>query len=132
MMAPMAATLADDAAIDNVVAYIETLPDKPAPATVDRRCERSVAGFMTTCGACHGANGRGIQATNAPRLKGMSDWYLVTQLRNFSRGCAAATPKTCTDPQMALMAAILATTRQSTTWWHTSIASETCGWSGEH
>ena len=34
MMAPMAATLADDAAIDNVVAYIKTLPDNPAPATV--------------------------------------------------------------------------------------------------
>ena len=36
MMAPMAATLGDDAAIDNVVAYIKTLPDNPAPATVKR------------------------------------------------------------------------------------------------
>ena len=36
MMAPMAATLADDAAIANVSAYIKTLPDKPAPATVKR------------------------------------------------------------------------------------------------
>ncbi len=34
MMAPMAATLPDDAAINNVVAYIKTLPDTPAPATV--------------------------------------------------------------------------------------------------
>ena len=40
MMAPMAATLADDAAIDNVVAYIKTLPDTPAPATVKRQCGR--------------------------------------------------------------------------------------------
>ena len=40
-MAPMAATLADDAAIDNVVAYIKTLPDTPAPPTV-------------TSGAAHG------------------------------------------------------------------------------
>ena len=34
MMAPMAATLADDAAIANVVAYIATLPDAPAAATI--------------------------------------------------------------------------------------------------
>jgi cytochrome c oxidase subunit 2 len=34
MMAPMAATLPDDAAINNVVAYIKTLPDTPAPPTV--------------------------------------------------------------------------------------------------
>src|SRR2546427_7046308 len=36
MMAPMAATLGDDAAIDNVVAYIKTLPDNPAPRTVTK------------------------------------------------------------------------------------------------
>ena len=35
MMAPMAATLPDAAAIDNVVAYIRTLPDNPAPQTVN-------------------------------------------------------------------------------------------------
>ncbi len=33
-MAPMAMTLADDAAVNNVVAYIKTLPDNPAPPTL--------------------------------------------------------------------------------------------------
>ena len=70
----MAATLADEAAIDNVVAYIGTLPDTPAPPTVKGNVERG-RGRYVTCGACHGADGRGIAATNAPRLKGMSDWY---------------------------------------------------------
>jgi len=82
MMAPMAATLGDDTAIDNVVAYIKTLPDSPAPATVKGNATNGQKNYVT-CGACHGANGRGIQATNAPGLKGMSDWYLVTQLKNF-------------------------------------------------
>ena len=60
-----------------------------------------------TCAACHGDDGRGIQATNAPRLKGMSDWYLVTQLNNFKQGIRGAHPKDMYGPQMASIAAIL-------------------------
>ena len=107
MMAPMAATLADDAAIDNVVAYIRTLPDNPAPPTVTKNAAHGQK-LYETCGVCHGADGRGIQATNAPRLKGMSDWYMVTQLKNFKQGIRGAHPKDMYGPQMASMAAILA------------------------
>ena len=57
MMAPMAATLADDAAINNVVAYIKTLPDTPAPATVQGQCEDGPA-LYENCAACHGAKAR--------------------------------------------------------------------------
>jgi len=107
MMAPMAATLRDDAAIDNVVAYIRTLPDNPAPRTVTKNTTNAQKLYVT-CGACHGADGRGMQATNAPRLAGMSDWYLVTQLKNFKQGIRGAHPKDMYGPQMASMAAILA------------------------
>jgi cytochrome c oxidase subunit 2 len=106
MMAPMAATLSDDAAIDNVVAYIKTLPDNPAPATTTGRASEGL-GRYTTCGTCHGPDGRGVQATNAPRLKGMSDWYMVTQLKNFKQGIRGAHPKDLYGPQMALMAEML-------------------------
>jgi cytochrome c oxidase subunit 2 len=106
MMAPMAATLGDDAAIDNVVAYIKTLPDNPAPPTVKKNTTNGQQLYVT-CGACHGADGRGVQATNAPRLKGMSDWYLVTQLNNFKQGIRGAHPKDMYGPQMVSMAAML-------------------------
>ncbi len=106
MMAPMAATLADDTAINNVVAYIKTLPDKPAPATVKGNAKNGHDSFEN-CGACHGADGRGIQAMNAPRLKGMSDWYLITQLNNFKHGIRGAHKKDIYGPQMASMAAML-------------------------
>ncbi len=107
MMAPMAATLGDDAAIDNVTAYIKTLPDNPAPATVKGNANDGQKLYVTTCGACHGPNGRGVQAMNAPGLKGMSDWYLVTQLKNFKQGIRGAHPQDMYGGQMALMAAIL-------------------------
>ena len=106
MMAPMAATLSNDAAIDNVIAYIKTLPDNPAPATTKGRAREGL-GRYTTCGTCHGPDGRGMQATNAPRLKGMSDWYMVTQLKNFKQGIRGAHPKDLYGPQMALMAEML-------------------------
>jgi len=109
-MAPMAATLADDAAIANVIAYIGTLPDKPAPATVEGDAKHGQKSFVT-CAACHGSNGRGNQAMNAPRLAGMSDWYLVTQLNNFKHGVRGANRKDMYGSQMASMAAILANER---------------------
>lgn len=107
MMAPMAATLADDAAIDNVVAYIKSLPDHPAPRTLQ---QKTVSGqrLYATCAGCHGSDGRGIQAMNAPRLAGMSDWYLVTQLKNYKHGIRGAHPNDMYGPQMMSMAAILA------------------------
>ena len=106
VMAPMAALLTDDAAIENVAAYIGTLPDKPTPATVKGDAKKGQHQFVT-CGACHGAAGQGIEATNAPRLKGMSDWYMVTQLKNFRDGVRGAHPQDMHGAQMALMAAML-------------------------
>jgi cytochrome c oxidase subunit 2 len=106
VMAPMAATLADDAAVANVAAYIASLPDRPAPPTVRGNAQNGGKKYVT-CGTCHGADGRGIEATNAPRLKGMSDWYLVTQLKNFRSGVRGAHPEDLYGSQMGLMAAML-------------------------
>jgi cytochrome c oxidase subunit II len=106
VMAPMAATLADGVAINNVAAYIKTLQDTPAPATVRGDAKNGQQRYVT-CGACHGADGRGIEAMNAPRLKGMSDWYMVTQLKNFRDGIRGAHPQDMYGSQMALMAAML-------------------------
>jgi len=106
MMAPMTATLGDDAAIDNVIAYVKTLPDTPASATVTGVANKGQK-YYVTCGACHGTDGQGIQAMNAPGLKGMSDWYLVTQLKNFKHGIRGAHPKDMYGPQMASMTGML-------------------------
>ena len=105
-MAPMAATLVDDVAIENVAAYIKTLPDNPAPATVDGDAEKGKK-IYATCGACHGPNGQGRWSANAPRTAGMSDWYMVTQLKNFKQGIRGAHPQDMYGPQMGLMADIL-------------------------
>jgi len=81
-MAPMARTLANDTAMANVIAYIDTLPDNPTEATVFGDPEHGEKLFMT-CAVCHGKDAKGIWSTNAPRLAGASDWYLKRQLMNF-------------------------------------------------
>ncbi|MBI3898072.1 MAG: c-type cytochrome [Gammaproteobacteria bacterium] len=109
-MAPMAATLANDAAIDNVVGYIKTLPAPPAATTVAGDAGSGERRFQT-CAACHGDGGEGVQALNAPSLTGMSDWYLVTQLKNFRQGVRGTHARDSFGPQMVSMAAILTNDR---------------------
>jgi len=106
MMVPMAATLADDQAVANVVAYIASLPDTPAPATIHGNVASGRSRFAT-CAACHGADGLGIAATRAPRLKGMSDWYLARQLKNFKDGVRGAHAQDPAGLQMGLVAGML-------------------------
>ena len=105
-MAPMMVTVPDDQAIDNIVAYIQTLPSAPAPHTVTGD-EEAGADLYANCAACHGADGRGIWALNAPGLAGMTDWYLVRQLQNFQDEIRGAHRGDAYGHQMNLFADIL-------------------------
>ncbi len=105
-MAQMTALLYDDKAISDVAAYIRTLPDTPAPTTLESAAAKG-AQIYSTCAACHGSNGQGISAMNAPRLAGMSDWYLVTQLNNFKAGVRGSHEQDKYGPQMLLMTSML-------------------------
>lgn len=105
-MAPMAATLADETALDNVIAYIDTLPDQPSEATISGDVSRG-ASLYRTCASCHGEQGQGIWAMNAPRTAGMSDWYLERQLENFKAGVRGAHPSDFYGKQMGFMARML-------------------------
>jgi cytochrome c oxidase subunit II len=65
--------------------------------------------LYATCGACHGANGEGMEALNAPKLAGQEEWYLIRQLENFKAGIRGANPKDTYGMQMAPMAQTLPT-----------------------
>lgn len=101
-MAPMAAILADDKAVNDVVGYITSLSDSPAPHTVQGDIENGKDIYLT-CGKCHGLQGEGNWSLRAPRMAGMSDWYMVTQLKNFRHGARGAHPDDSTGYQMTSM-----------------------------
>lgn len=102
-MAPMAQTLATEEALENVIAYIESLPDESAPDTVIGDPERGRK-LYTTCSMCHGRDGQGVWSTNAPRLAGMTDWYLARQLENFRTGVRGGHAQDFYGGQMGMMA----------------------------
>ena len=106
-MVPFAASLAGDIAINNVVAYINSLADDVPPATLTGDPVKGES-LYTTCAACHGAMAQGIWSTNAPRLSHMSDWYLARQLQEFKQGIRGAHRQDFYGAQMASMAKILA------------------------
>jgi cytochrome c oxidase subunit 2 len=105
-MAPMAATLTTPEAIENVIAYIQTLPDEPAEPTIAGDVNAGRETYQT-CAACHGPNGEGRWNTNAPRLAGMSDWYLANQLENFRQRIRGAHEEDIYGDQMSMLASIL-------------------------
>lgn len=107
-MAPMANTLADDATINNVAAYIEGLPEHPSDTTVKGNIDKGRSLYVT-CGNCHGKRGEGIWSQNGPRLAGMSDWYLVRQLHNFKKGVRGGQPGDGHGKQMVLISVMLPT-----------------------
>jgi len=105
-MAPMAATLVDDAAINNMVAYISSLPEAQPAATISGDVARGKEIFVT-CSSCHGPQGQGIWALNAPRLQGLNDWYLERQLKNYKSGIRGAHPQDLYGKQMTLISGVL-------------------------
>jgi cytochrome c oxidase subunit 2 len=105
-MDAFAATL-DDAAIKNVVAYINSLPDARPQATVSGNPAKGREDYET-CAYCHGSGGQGVWSTNAPRLSHMSDWYMKRQLQNFQQGMRGSHPQDFSGAQMAAMAKTLA------------------------
>lgn len=105
-MAPMAAILTDDTAINNVIAHIATFPDNPASETVTGDIARGAKTYAV-CAYCHGAEAQGVEAFNAPRMAGMTDWYLASQLKNFKSGIRGDHPQDFPGMQMGFMGRIL-------------------------
>jgi len=105
-MRPVMAAIPDDEAIRNVSAYIASMPAQPVEETIFGDVTRGER-IYGSCAACHGADGEGIWAVNAPALAGQNDWYLASQLRNFRDGIRGAHPGDLYGDQMMLMADIL-------------------------
>ena len=101
-MIGMVASLVDEEAVDNVVAHIRTFPDNPVETTIAGDV-RAGADEYRVCAYCHGKDGAGVQALNAPRLAGMSDWYIERQLQNFRNNVRGAHPQDYYGFQMGLM-----------------------------
>ena len=88
MMEP-AQDLADDQAMEDVVAYIATLEAIRPTRTESSGDPQRGADFYSICSSCHGSKAQGLPAAPTPddfpgpRLTGQHDWYLIRQLEYF-------------------------------------------------
>ena len=98
--------LSSAAALENLVAYLETLPDKPSTPTVDGDVARG-ENLYAACVSCHGEMAQGLEMMAAPKLAGQNDWYLVGQLQNFATGKRGYAPSDHSGRQMRAMMATL-------------------------
>jgi cytochrome c553 len=90
-MRPMARTLRGGDDVAAVASYVAGLPPQPPPPTLAGDVARGAAQYAV-CMACHGPNGRGNEALQAPPLVLSNDWYLLRQLQNFVAGVRAGDP----------------------------------------
>jgi cytochrome c oxidase subunit 2 len=64
--------------------------------------------LYVVCSTCHGPDGKGMDALNAPNLTQLQDWYMIRQLKNFREGLRGVDAKDVYGMQMRPMALTLA------------------------
>ncbi|MBZ5659398.1 MAG: c-type cytochrome [Acidobacteriia bacterium] len=106
-MRPMALSLITDGDVTAVSAYVETLPPVKHAPTLTGDAHAGDNQFHLVCASCHGTNGEGNADVKAPRLAGVDDWYLATQLRKFKAGIRGNNSKDIEGRLMRPMARIL-------------------------
>ena len=103
-MAMMAGAVSNDRELEDLTAYIGTLPAARPPATVTGDAQAGQAQFAA-CAACHGLEASGNEALSSPGLPRLDDWYVVEQLRLFAEGLRGAHPEDTYGQQMRAIAA---------------------------
>lgn len=106
-MYPMSLSIASEEDIDALAAYVSSLPTPDLEPTVEGDATKGQQ-YYAPCAACHGAEGQGNQALNAPRLVGTSDWYLVESLEKFKAGIRGGNGASANAVMMRGMALSLA------------------------
>jgi cytochrome c oxidase subunit 2 len=113
-MAAMSSVLTDDQAIENVSAYIRTLPSKtdqsialsnsssPTPLLLAKG-----KAHYKSCAYCHGIEAQGNYAMNAPMLNSQHSWYLKRQLMNYQKGIRGRHANDLYGNQMVMLSKVL-------------------------
>jgi cytochrome c oxidase subunit 2 len=107
-MRPMARWLKTPEDVTSVAMYVATLPPVPIQSTLSGGDPTRGAALYATCAGCHGAKGEGVEAVGAPSLSHTSDWYQLTQLKNYQQGIRGTDPRDVTGAAMRGMSMLLA------------------------
>lgn len=108
-MFTQASLLNDGTAVEAVVIQIGTFENAVPVATFEADTVRGKGLYDSTCGACHGPGAEGNVLLNAPSLRGIDDWYLARQYKNFRDGIRGTHEDDEYGQQMQRMGQVLKT-----------------------
>jgi cytochrome c553 len=92
-----------DKEMDLLVDYVAALkPSKLKPHAFGD-IEKGKQKYKMLCFTCHGHGGEGNIQFKAPSLKGLNDWYIVAQLKNFKHGLRGKDDRDIAGKMMAPM-----------------------------
>lgn len=103
-MRPMTESITSDQQLEDVVAYIASLPVQKPPRTLEGDPAKGKLGYEAICRTCHGGDANGNESLGAPRLKFTQDWYLLRSIRNFQNGVRGNMGEDFSGPMMAEIA----------------------------
>ncbi|GGO68263.1 c-type cytochrome [Bowmanella pacifica] len=104
-MAAMAKSLlSEETDLAALSAYIEQMPLPQQSTRLSGDLKSGNAYYQNNCGACHGGQGQGNPAFQAPRLAGQDSDYLRRQFMYFKRGIRGTDKSDKPGRQMAMMA----------------------------
>ncbi|MEX2353912.1 MAG: c-type cytochrome, partial [Gammaproteobacteria bacterium] len=91
--------------------FDQWLSDQPTFAETMEQTGSPARGraLYASCAGCHGQQGEGNVALNAPKIGGMDPWYLEQQLQHFKAGVRGAHEDDTYGNQMRTFAATLTT-----------------------
>jgi cytochrome c oxidase subunit 2 len=105
-MAVMARAALGERELQDLLAYLVTLPGKSAEPTLEGDAASGATRYAV-CAACHGQKAEGNEALGAPALAGLDDWYLVRQLGLYAQGLRGYRTDDTFGQQMRAMAGTL-------------------------
>lgn len=97
--------------VESQAAFDSWLASQPTFAETQNAAGPDIAAGQAqyaACAACHGANGEGNQALNAPKIAGQQPWYIERQLNHFKQGARGGDGDT-NGSQMTAFASMLTT-----------------------
>jgi cytochrome c oxidase subunit 2 len=107
-MRPMARWLKTPEDVDAVASYVSSLPPVPFVITLEGGDAARGAALYATCSGCHGLKGEGVEPVGAPSLRHTSDWYQLTQIKNYKQGIRGSDPRDVGGAAMRGMSMLLA------------------------
>jgi cytochrome c553 len=106
-MAVMARAALGERELQDLLAYLVTLPGRPIERTLDGDAASGATRYAI-CAACHGQKAEGDEALGAPALANLDDWYLVRQLELYAAGLRGYRADDTFGQQMRAMAGTVA------------------------